>query len=105
MELESILQASRGVMNLATFLIVASFYDRTARYRPLVSIVATGIAGFSAALATWTAFNLWKPTCICTTPSGTIQEFLLVGMFAILLGLVVRSKGNVAKLLPWKYHQ
>lgn len=102
MDLETVLLAARGVMNLATFLIVASYYERGARYRPVVSFVATGIAGCSLSLAVWTAFDLYQPVCRCSTVMGITQQTLLVSMFAILLGLVARCKGNIAKLLPWR---
>lgn len=98
--LESMIIACRGLMNLATFLIVASFYDPTARYRLGASLVAIGIAGFSFGLAVWSAFSLWQPSCACSGPLDRVQQVLLLGLFAILLALVVRSKGNIAKLLP-----
>ncbi|ATW62256.1 hypothetical protein Psp6_00003 [Pseudomonas phage Psp6] len=105
MELETVLIGVRGVMNLCTFIIIARYYDPAARYRPLVSIVATLIAAFSFSLAIWSVYALALPSCLCVTTSNRIQEMLLVGMFAILLGLVVRCKGNVAKMLPLRFQR
>ena len=102
MDLETVLIATRGVINLATFAVIIRYYDPSARYRFVVSIVATLIAAFSLGLAVWTAYALWLPSCMCTTPGARIHEFLLLGLFIILFGLVLRSRGNVAKLLPWR---
>lgn len=106
MELETVLIGVRGVMNLCTFLIIAKYYDPSARYRPWVSIVATLIAAFSFSLAIWSLYALALPSCMCvTTTSSRVQEMLLLGMFAILLGLVARCKGNVAKMLPLRFQR
>lgn len=105
MELETVLIGVRGVMNLATFLIIARYYDPAARYRPWVSIVATLIAAFSFSLAVWSVYAVVMPSCQCASTSGRVHEMLLFGMFAILLGLVVRCKGNVAKMLPMRFQR
>lgn len=98
MDLETVLIATRGVINLATFAVIIRYYDPSARYRFVVSIVATLIAAFSLGLAVWTAYALWLPSFRYPIR----QEFLLLGLFVMLFGLVLRSRGNVAKLLPWR---
>ena len=105
MDLETVMIATRGAINLATFAVIIRYYDPSARYRFLVSIVATLIAAFSLGLAVWTGYALWLPSCRCQAPGARIHDFLLLGMFVILFGLVLRSKGNVAKLIPWRYQR
>lgn len=105
MDLETVLIATRGAINLATFAVIIRYYDPSARYRFLVSIVATLIASFSLGLAVWTGYYLLLPACACQLPGTRIQEFLLLGMFVILFGLVLRSGGNVAKLLPLRFQR
>lgn len=105
MDLETVMIATRGAINLATFAVIIRYYDPSARYRFLVSIVATLIAAFSFGLAVWTGYWLIMPSCACKMAGAHIQDFLLLGMFMILFGLVVRSRGNVAKLIPWRYQR
>lgn len=93
MEFDAILLASRAVIYFATFLIIASFRGGDCRWRPGVSLFAVGLAGSSLAFAVLiiTDWNRsvysgpqWLPTiyCLCV------------------FSLVLRCRGNLAKLLP-----
>ena len=76
------------IVHAATFLVLVSYRGRDAHYRAAVSLVAAVLTGLSLALAVY---------ALKFTPN----PFVTVGGF-ILLAVVLRCRGNVAKLFPAK---
>lgn len=72
------------LVHAATFLILVSYQGEGARYRMAVSIAAAGLTGLCLAA---TVYALLMPPDPTVTIAG-----------AILLGAVLRCRGNVAKL-------
>ena len=75
--------------HLITFGAVAFWYcDKSASFRPLVSLLATAIAGLSLSNAIWVMVT------------GDTDGALAISLFVTFCGLVLRAGGNVALLLP-----
>lgn len=93
MELENVLRAIAALSYFCTFLIIASYRTTRARWRPWVSAFAIALAGSSFALSILIA-------------SGVMPHVISAPLWAICIqclcvfGLVLRCRGNVAKLLP-----
>lgn len=85
----SVLLCLQVAAHLLTFGAVALWYsDPDARYRPGVSILATLIAGSSLAAAVFAV--------MAGRGAGVFETLLLVALCL----LVLRARGNVARLLP-----
>lgn len=99
MELETAIAGLRCAVHLATFGILASFYDPTARHRPWVSLLAVALAAPSIGYGVWLLFGLIgrEPIEALSLPN-LLQTFLAASLFII----VAACRGNVARLLPPK---
>jgi hypothetical protein len=87
------------LFHLGTLLIVASFKDDDATWRPGVSILASAIAGSSLGMAFMIVFPAWSG-CAEPEPWSVLQAGLV-------FFLIATTRGNVAKLLPrrkWSNH-
>lgn len=93
MELEAVLLWVRFAIHVATFLIIFCYNGKGSRQRWGVSFLAICLAGSSVGFACFIAFGVIDPAL--TTP-----QWLYIVAFGSVLGLVLRSRGNVAKLLP-----
>ena len=92
MELNVILLWVECVIHLATFLLVFFYRDHHARQRWGVSAFAIGIAGSNVGLAVLIVLG-------AITPGPTIAHALLILTFGCILGLLLHSRGNVAKMI------
>lgn len=93
MEFDGLLLAARAVIYFATFLLIASFKGGDCRWRPGVSLFAVGLAGSSLAftvqiLTSWDQNMYGGPQWLPTVYSICV------------FSLVLRCRGNLAKLLP-----
>lgn len=93
MELNVILLWVECVVHLATFLIVWLYRDDHSRQRWGVSMLAVGIAAANAGLFTLILFGILKPW------PAMVHALMILG-FGCMFGLLVRARGNVAKMLP-----
>jgi len=98
--IDSLLWGTRAALHLATFLIVASYHDTGARFRLEVTTVAICLCGSSGALG-MLAVTRWTPGRF-----GTEYNLLFLLFVLAVFVIVVKSKGNVAKMfprIPWRY--
>lgn len=93
MELNVILLWVECVIHFATFLILWLYRDHTSRQRWGVSMLAVGIAAANVGLFTLILFHIVKP-------GPPMVHALLILAFGCVLGLLIRAKGNVAKMVP-----
>lgn len=96
MEIDTILLWVRFTIHLATFLLIFCYKPNGARQRWGVSMLAVGLAGSSIGFATFILFGV-------IDPAFTAPQWLHIIGWGCVLGLVVKSRGNVAKMLPLKY--
>lgn len=81
------------VIHFATFLIIFLYNDSHSRQRWGVSMLAIGIAAANVGLFTLILFNIVKP-------GPAMVHALLILAFGCVFGLLVRARGNVAKMMP-----
>lgn len=93
MEVEAVILGLRALLHVAAFLIVASFYDPSARYRPGVSLFAVTLAGSNLALA----MQILTSWALLLQTGAQVWSTLYA---AVVLIAVAYTRGNVAKLLP-----
>ena len=93
MELNVILLWVECVIHFATFLILWVYRDHSSRQRWGVSMLAVGLAAANVGLFTLILFNIVKP-------GPAMVHALLILAFGCVLGLLVKAKGNVAKMIP-----
>ena len=93
MDLNVILVWVECVIHFATFLIVWLYRDNHSRQRWGVSMLAVGIAASNVGLFTLIIFNIVKPG------PAMVHALLILG-FGCMFGLLVRTRGNVAKMMP-----
>lgn len=93
MELNVILLWVECAIHLATFLIVWLYKGTHSRQRLGVSLLAIGIAAGNVGLFTLILFNIVKP-------GPAMVHALLILCFGCMFGLLVRARGNVAKMIP-----
>lgn len=93
MELDALLLIVRALAHLATFGIVFSYFDPSARYRIGVSLLAFCVAGGSLA-ATVQIVTRW-PDMLQSGPQA--PQTILALAFLVPIAL---TRGNLAKLLP-----
>jgi hypothetical protein len=92
MDLESILLWVRFVIHIATFLLIYCYRPKQgARQRSVVSLLAIGLAGSSIGFATFIFFGIIDPTFAA-------PQWLHILGWGCVLGLVVKARGNVAKM-------
>lgn len=92
MEVSTVLLWVECAIHFATFLVLFVYKDGEARQRWGVSCLAIGIAGVSIGLAVLIVTGMVKP-------GYPLVQALYVAGFACVLGLVIRARGNVAKVL------
>jgi len=93
MELNVILLWVECVIHFATFLILFVYNGSHSRQRWGVSMLAVGLAAANVGLFTLILFHIVKP-------GPAMVHALLILAFGCVLGLLVRAKGNVAKMIP-----
>lgn len=81
------------VIHFATFLILFVYNGSDSRQRWGVSMLAVGIAASNVGLFTLILFHIVKP-------GPAMVHALLILAFGCVLGLLIRAKGNVAKMIP-----
>lgn len=81
------------VIHLATFLSIFLYNDCESRQRWGISMIATGMAAANIGLFTLILFNLIKP-------GPFVVHALLVVAFGYLLVMLLKARGNVAKMFP-----
>lgn len=91
MELNALLMWVECAIHFATFLIVWLYRDHAARQRWGVSAFAIGIAASNIGLAVLIALGAFKP-------GPAMAHALLIIAFGCFFGLLVRTRGNVAKM-------
>ena len=84
---------ARGLVYLATFILLASFSGKGSRWRPFVSLFAVALAGSSLSLAVLSF--LAPPRVIYIIPT-ILQTAYCLSVF----GLVLGCRGNLAKIVP-----
>lgn len=92
MELNVILLWVECVIHFATFLIVFLYNEHHTRQRWGVSAFAIGIASSNIGLTVLIALGAVKP-------GPAMVHMLLIIAFGCVLGLLVRARGNVAKMI------
>jgi hypothetical protein len=90
--LDNPLSLLQVLFHIGTLLIVASFRDEGATYRPGVSLLACIIAGSSLAMAFMLLFPA-QSACTRPEPGALLQAGLV-------FFLIATTRGNVARLLP-----
>lgn len=98
MDLENILMWVRFCIHMATFLIIYCYRPRGARQRYGVSLLAIGLAGSSVGFAVFILFGVIDPTFAA-------PQWLHILGWSCVLGLVIRARGNVAKMLPSRHER
>lgn len=88
MSLDDLLNLTRLVIHAGTVIVLCRYKDPKARYRPIVSITATLLAGLSAAAACYVLL-LWP----------TSHQYVVTLIAAMVLVALVRARGNVAHML------
>lgn len=81
------------VIHFATFLILFAYNGSHSRQRWGVSMLAVGLAAANVGLFTLIVFNIVKP-------GPAMVHALLIIAFGCALGLLIKAKGNVAKMIP-----
>lgn len=97
MEFETCLLMTRAVLHFGTFLVIASYVPNGARYRWGVSVAAMSLAMGSAGL------GMWIVTGVLTgafTVQYTGPQWLYLLVFGPVFLLVLRCRGNLARILP-----
>jgi hypothetical protein len=92
MELNVILLWVECVIHFATFLILWLYKDHSARQRWGVSMCAIGLAASNVGLAVLIALGVIKA-------GAPMVHVLLILAFGCMFGLLVRARGNVAKMI------
>lgn len=92
MELNAILLWVECGIHFATFVIVYLYRDHTARQRWGVSAFAIGIAASNIGLTVLIVLGAIKP-------GPAMAHMLLIIAFGCMFGLLVRARGNVAKMI------
>lgn len=80
-------------IHFATFLSLYVYDGKHSRQRLGVSLLAVGLAASNVGLAVLILFHI-------ITPGPPVVHALLILAFGCVLGLLVRAKGNVAKMIP-----
>lgn len=93
MELNVILLWVECVIHFATFLSLYVYDGKHSRQRLGVSLLAVGLAAANVGLAVLILFHI-------VTPGPAVVHGLLIIAFGCMLGLLIRAKGNVAKMIP-----
>ena len=93
MALNVILLWVECVIHFATFLIIFMYNDSHSRQRWGVSMLAIGLAASNVGLFVLITFNIVKP-------GPAMVHALLILAFGCVLGLLIKARGNVAKILP-----
>lgn len=93
MELNVILLWVECVIHFATFLIIFLYNESHSRQRWGVSMLAIGLAAANVGLFALIFFGIVKP-------GPAMVHALLILAFGCVLGLLVRARGNVAKMIP-----
>jgi len=93
MGFEEFIVYARGLVYLATFILLASFSGKGSRWRPMVSLFAVVLAGSSAALA---VYSFLSPPAVVYIVSTVLQTAYCLSVF----GLVLGCRGNLAKIVP-----
>lgn len=92
MELNAILLWVECVIHFATFLIVFLYHEHHSRQRWGVSAFAIGIAASNVGLTVLIVLGAIRP-------GPAMAHMLLIVAFGCMLGLLVRARGNVAKMI------
>lgn len=92
MELNVILLWVECVIHFATFLIVFLYNEHHSRQRWGVSMFAIGIAASNIGLAVLLSLGVFKA-------GPAMVHMLLIIAFGSMLGLLIRARGNVAKIV------
>lgn len=95
MEFETALLMARGLLQVATFIILASYSGKDCRWKPGVSLLAVALAGSSASLGTFTLLG-WS--AFLPFPQWLVTLYALA-----VFGIAVGCRGNVARLID-PYH-
>lgn len=98
MDLETILKLVRFCIHVATFLIIYCYRPKGARQRWGVSLLAIGLAGSSVGFAVFIISGV-------IDPSFAAPQWLHIIGWSCVLGLVIKARGNVAKMLPTRHSQ
>lgn len=93
MGFEEFIVYARGLVYLATFILLASFSGKGSRWRPMVSLFAVVLAGSSAALA---VYSFLAPPAVVYIVPTVLQTAYCLSVF----GLVLGCRGNLAKIVP-----
>lgn len=93
MALNVILLWVECAIHFGTFLILFLYHDSHARQRWGVSMFAVGLAASNIGLTVLIALDAVKP-------GPAMAHALLILAFGCVFGLLVRAKGNVAKMIP-----
>ena len=92
MELNVILMWVECVIHFAIFFILYVYRDHTARQRWGISALAIGLAGANIGLAILLALGAFKA-------GPAMAHMLLIIAFGCIFGLLIRARGNVAKMI------
>lgn len=98
MEFETALLMVRAVLHFGTFLVIASYVPNGARYRWGVSMIAMSLAAGSAGLGTLIVTGL-------LTAQYAGPQWLYLMVFGSVFVLVLRCRGNLARILPRFKHR
>lgn len=98
MDLDNIMMWVRFCIHVATFLFIFCYRPKAgARQRNGVSVLAIGLAGSSVGFAVFIISGV-------IDPSFAAPQWLHIIGWGCVLGLVVKARGNVAKMLPSTQH-
>lgn len=98
MDFETVLMWVRFCIHVATFLFIYCYRPQGARQRWGVSLLAIGLAGSSIGFAVFIISGV-------IDPSFAAPQWLHIVGWGCVLGLVVKARGNVAKMLPSRHAQ
>lgn len=95
MDFETAILMARGLLQIATFVILASHSGKGCRWKPGVSLLAVVLAGSSAGLGTITVLGA---STYLPLPQWLISVYALA-----LFVIAISCRGNVARLVH-PYH-
>lgn len=85
----------RLAIHVMTVVILSRYHDPGARFRPVISTVASAITGASLGLACHTALAMAG----AVPPGPAWSQSVLFISSMVLLALILRSHGNIAHML------
>ena len=101
MEFETALLITRAGLHFGTFFVIASYVPNGARYRWGVSLAAMCLAMGSAGLGMWIVTGMVTGVF---SVQYTGPQWLYLLVFGPVFLLVLRCRGNLARILP-RFHR